>query len=465
MKKILSFFCALTISALSAAQQPYEPAPDIVIFDFDNINPVLDYTDAVHNNYTEIGPDTIIKVQNPNKDAVNSSEWVGQYLHKSPRQYEGVYFIDQPVSSAYNTIELKYLIPPGVFGRIQYKLITNDNIPDTTFNVVMYPTTPNQARFFEPIEGDGQWHTLKIEVPTANKIKALTIGFNSDWSPGGKNPDDESQVNQNMSGTMCYFDDLVLKATDSEYHTLYFEQFDTPTPYWSTNTNNAGCPSMTGGIQPVSSADTIIFKQLWTGDLYNSYASFFLIPKESHVDFYNIPTGGYCDYEINMDYGLFIQAVNGESPYGITTYMDVSYRESGTENWLPLESGVIAYDKFDSYHVAIQYDEMKAMDLRISVDTAKCSVHLNKIQISGAWNGGPSSVNSIKKDEIRGYYNASTQTLHVDGDAKVEVYSLDGMLQLVSQNNPAISAATMPRGIYVARIATSKGYKTLKFAR
>lgn len=463
MKKTFLFLCALAVSAWSMAQG-YEPLPDIVVFDFDNVDPVFDYADPVHENYVEIGPDTIIKVANPNKDAVNSSEWVGQYTHKSPRQYEGVYFVDQPDSRIYNTIELKYLIPPGVMGRIQYKVITNDNIPDTTFNVVMYPTTPNQARFFEPIEGDGNWHTLTIEIPSANKIKALAIGFNSDWSPGGKNPDNESEVNPNMGGTMCYFDDLVLKATQTEYHTLYFEQFDTPTPYWATNTTNADCPSMGGGIQPISSIDNIIFTQLWTGDLYNSYASFFRVPKESHVDFLNIPTEGYCDYELNMDYGLFIQASSGESPYGIVTYMDVSYRETGTEEWLQLESAEIKYDAFHPYHVAIQYEEMKAMDLRISVDTAACSVHLNKIQISGAWNSEGSGLRPAESD-VKAYYNSITQTLNVEEDAQIEVFGLDGVLYASSSGRTVFNVADLPRAMYLAKITTAKGQTVLKFVR
>ncbi|MDR1121466.1 MAG: T9SS type A sorting domain-containing protein [Dysgonamonadaceae bacterium] len=463
LRKFVSVVCALSISVAFTAQA-YEVAPDIVIFDFDNIDPVLDYTDAVHQNYLDTGPDTIIKVTNPNKDAVNSSDWVGQYDHRSPRQYEGVYFNPQPDSKIYNTIELKYLIPPGVKGRIQYKVLTNDNFPDTTYNVVLYPTTPTAARFFEPIEGDGQWHELSIEIPSSNKIRALAIGFNSDWSPGGKNPDNEEQVNPDLSGTVCYFDDLKLKATESEFHTLYFEQFDTPTPYWATNTTNENCPSMNGGIQPVSSIDNVIFTQLWTGELYNNLASFFRIPKGSHVDFFNIPTAGYNDYEINIDFGN-LNAASGDASYGVTTYMNVLYRESGTLEWNELESGVIEYDKFSPYHTAIQYDGMKAMDLRISVDEATCSVHLNKIEITGAWNGGASAIKAPKNNAGKAYYSTTDQSVIVESDAKIEVFGIDGSLSIAAPRTSTLHLNTLPKGIYVAKISTNEGYEVLKFLK
>ncbi|MDR0543355.1 MAG: T9SS type A sorting domain-containing protein [Dysgonamonadaceae bacterium] len=463
MKKISFILCALAVATLSIMAQGYESPADIVVFDFDNVNPVLDYSDAVHINYTSIGPDTIYKVANPNPDAVNSSAWVGEYHHNSPRQYEGVYFINQPDSRIYNTLSLKYLIPPGVLGRVQYKFITNDNIPDTTFNVVLYPIAPNIVRFFEPVEGDGSWHELIIEIPAANKIKAIAIGFNSDWSPGGKNPDNEAEVNPNMSGTLCYFDDVILKATQSEFHTLYYEDFDTPTPYWGSNTTNAGCPSLAGGIQPVSSIDNLIFTQLWVGDWYNSQASFLKFPKESHIDFLNIPTGGYNDYEINIGYGT-INSVNGDAAYGLINKMDVLYRESGTETWDTLDvAQVVAYDKILSYHTAIRYEEMRSMDLRLSLDSALCGMVLTNLQITGAWTG-TSSVKNVKAN-IDAYYNSVQQTLNAGSEAKIEIYGIDGVLRKTAQNVAVLNVAALPKGVYVARITASKAYTTLKFIK
>lgn len=462
MKKITFFLYALTVSVLSVAQAAYEPFDDILIADFDNVTPIFDYHDFVDTRYTEA--DTIIRVANPNPDAVNSSAWCGQYFHRSPRQYEGVYFIDQPDSRIYNTLYLKYLIPPGVTGRIQYKFITNDNIPDTTFNVVLYPVAPNIVRFFEPIEGDGNWHELTIEIPSANRIKAVTVGFNSDWSPGGKNPDDESQVNSSLSGTECYFDDITLKATELEYHTLYYEEFDTPTPYWGSNTTNDDCPSLNGGIQPVSSIDNLIFTQLWVDEWYNNQASFLKFPKETHIDFLNIPMAGYVDYELNIGYGT-VNSVNGDAAYGIINDMYVLCRESGTEAWDTLEvAQVVQYDKILSYHSPIRYEEMHSMDLRLSLDSAVCGTVLTKIQITGLWNGGYSAIESIKPT-VRAFYNSATQAIQVENDAKIEVYGVDGRLRKSTSNTSVLNVSTLPRGIYIARISTLGRKEIIKFVK
>ncbi|MDR1682699.1 MAG: T9SS type A sorting domain-containing protein [Candidatus Symbiothrix sp.] len=463
MKKIALFFFMLSISALSMAQAAYEPPADILIADFDNVTSDFDYHDFVDTRYTEA--DTIIRVANPNPDAVNSSAWCGQYFHRSPRQYEGVYFIDQPDSRIYNMLYFKYLIPPGVMGRIQYKFITNDNIPDTTFNVILYPVAPNIVRFFEPVEGDGAWHELVIEIPSANKIKAVTVGFNSDWSPGGKNPDNEEQVNPSMGGTECYFDDITLKATDLEYHTLYYEEFDTPTPYWGSNTDNAACPSLNGGIQPVSSIDNLIFTQLWVGDWYNSQASFLKFPKASHIDFPNIPTAGYNDYEINIGYGT-VNSVNGDAAYGIVNKMYVLYRESGTETWDDtLEVATVnLYDQILSYHSPIRYEEMRAMDLRLSLDSAVSGVVLTKIHITGLWNGGSSAIETLSP-AVRAYYNPATQAIHAESDAKIEVYGMDGVLRKSIANVSMLNVANLPKGIYIARLATSGRNEIIKFIR
>ena len=117
-----------------------------------------------------------------------------------------------------------------------------------------------------------------------------------------------------------------------------------------------------------------------------------------------------------------------------------------------------------SYYSPVRYEGMKAMDLRLSVDTALCKVHLNKVQITGAWNGGPSALKPVK---TRGnaFYNAADQTLNVESDAKIEVFGLDGVLRAVSSNRPVFSVATLSRGVYIARITTEKGQTVLKFVR
>jgi hypothetical protein len=466
MKKIKLALCTLAFMSMPAlAQDYYIPPADILIADFDKVTPVFDYTDFVHVNYATIGPDTIIRVVNPSPDAVNSSAYVGEYRHNSPRQYEGVYFAEQPDSRVYNTLSLKYLIAPGVMGRIQYKFITNDNIPDTTFNVILYPVAPNIVRFFEPVEGDGQWHELTIEIPASNKIKAVAVGFNSDWSPGGRNPDDETQVNLNMSGTVCYFDDITLKANQSEYHTLYYEEFDTPIPYWSSNTTNANCPSLAGGIQPVSSIDNLIFTQLWVGDWYNSQASFLKFPKQSHIDFLNIPTGGYNDYEINIGYGT-VNSVNGDAAYGLINKMEVLYRISGAAAWDTLEvAQVVDYDRILSYHSPIRYEEMRATDLRLSLDLALSGAVLTKIQITGMWNGGASGIELVNAGNNKAFYSNSSQCIHTEDAADIEIYGIDGALKQTAHGVSVFRAVALPRGIYVARITTSKGYTTLKFVK
>jgi len=104
------------------------------------------------------------------------------------------------------------------------------------------------------------------------------------------------------------------------------------------------------------------------------------------------------------------------------------------------------------------------MDLRLSVDTAICKVHLNKVQITGAWDGGTSAVKPVKTG-INAFYNAADQTLNVESDAKIEVFGLDGVLRAVSSNRPVFSVATLSRGVYIARITTEKGQTVLKFVR
>lgn len=472
MKKFSFLMALLSVPMWVSAQDFYMPPADILIADFDDVTPVFDYCDPLDSRYTEV--DTIIRVKNPNPDAVNPSEYCGQYFHNSPRQYEGVYFTEQPHSRIYNTIKFKYLIAPGVMGRVEYKVITNDNFPDTTFNVLMYPIAPKSVRFHTPEEGDGNWHEMSIEFPASNNIRALAIGFNSDWSPGGKNPDNESEVDPKMGGLTCYFDDIRLCATENEYHTLYFEQFDTPTPYWVMRSNNSSISysensttylSMSGGIQPISSADTLIYNQLWTGSWYNDNASMLLVPKGSHIDLLDIPTAGYTDYMLNIDFGS-IAAAGGEPFYGVTNYMDVSYRQSGTEEWNSLERGLIEYDKLASYMTSIQFEEMQAMDLRISVDTAECGINLNKVEVIGLWTGGNTgSVQQVDSKPVEARYCRDAQKIMVESEAKIEIYGSDGRLKTVSSATRILSVAHLPKGIYIARITSSDGYTLLKFVR